>query len=241
MPPTTPRCAGSDGVSFAALRAAMPVWRPAFLARISHTHGPKRTPGNRNLLTRKTVTREARIPTDLTACRIWNTDSQLVAVKEQVFTGPPPSRWCRRSGNADLWPVLPVGAGTARWRRAESRIATHRDGFPSRRCPHPRRWRFRARPRFRSVSIAPLAPLAGRCSAQFSRWGLPCLRVAPPGGMGARRHVQRPRGAFCDSASAPEVERCGLAWMTLRHPRCLLRHAGIGDGSFAPLRGAMPV
>ena len=167
MPPTTPRCAGSDGVSFAALRAAMPVWRPAFLARISHTHGPKRTPGNRNLLTRKTVTREARIPTDLTACRIGNTDSQLVAVKEQVFTGPPPSRWCRRSGSphrenwADLWPVLPVGAGTARRRRAESRIATHRDGFPSRRCPHPRRWRFRARPRFRSVSIAPLAPLRG--------------------------------------------------------------------------------
>ena len=33
--------------------------------------------------------------------------------------------------------------------------------FPSRRCPHPRRWRSRARPRFRSVSIAPLAPLCG--------------------------------------------------------------------------------
>ncbi len=93
--------------------------------------------------------------------------------------------------------------------------------FPSRRCPHPRRWRSRARPRFRSVSIAPLAPLCGAVpgptgrtaqrSAQFSRWGLPCLRVAPPGGMGAMRHVQRPRGAFCDSASAPEVEKCGLA------------------------------
>ena len=33
--------------------------------------------------------------------------------------------------------------------------------FPSRHCPHPRRWRSRARPRFRSVSIAPLAPLRG--------------------------------------------------------------------------------
>ena len=29
---------------------------------------------------------------------------------------------------ADLWPVLPVGAGTARRRRAESRLAKHRDG-----------------------------------------------------------------------------------------------------------------
>ena len=238
MPPTTPRCAGSDGVSFAALRAAMPVWRPAFLARISHTHGPKRTPGNRNLLTRKTVTREARIPTDLTACRIWNTDSQLVAVKEQVFTGPPPSRWCRRSGNADLWPVLPVGAGTARRRRAESRIATHRDGFPSRRCPHPRRWRFRARPRFRSVSIAPLAPLRGAVPTGGRR-SLACasLRLVAwaPGAMFSVRVAPS-----ATRRALPRLERCGLAWMTLRRPRCLLRHAGIGDGSFAPLRGAMP-
>ena len=51
---------------------------------------------------------------------------------------------------------------------------------------------------------------ADRRSAQFSRWGLPCLRVAPSGGLGAMRHVQRPRGAFCDSASAPEYEKCGL-------------------------------
>ena len=54
------------------------------LARISHTHGPKCTPGNRNLLTRKTVTGEARIPIDLTACRIGSSDFQLVAVKKQV-------------------------------------------------------------------------------------------------------------------------------------------------------------
>ena len=90
--------------------------------------------------------------------------------------------------------------------------------FPSRRCPHPRRWRSRARPHFRSVSIAPLAPLrgtvpaptgrTGQRSAQFSRWGLPCLRVAPPG-HGRHAPVQRPRGAFCDSASAPEVEKSG--------------------------------
>ena len=91
--------------------------------------------------------------------------------------------------------------------------------FLSRRCPHPRRWRFRARPRFRSVSIAPLAPLrgavpaptgrTGRRSAQFSRWGLPCLRVAPPGGMSARRHVQRRRGAFCVLAGFEKVPLLG--------------------------------
>ena len=41
------------------------------------------------------------------------------------------------------------------------------------------------------------------------RSAFPCLRVAPPGGLGAMRHVHRPRGAFCDSASAPEYERSG--------------------------------
>ena len=70
--------------------------------RISHTHGPRRTPGNRNLLTRKTVTREARVPTDLTACRMGDTDFQLVAVKEQVSRVRHHARWRRRSGNADL-------------------------------------------------------------------------------------------------------------------------------------------
>ena len=91
---------------------------PGGLARISHTHGPKRTPRNRNLLTRKTVTREARIPTDLTACRMGDTDFQLVAVKAQVSQVRHHARWRRRSGNADLWPVLPVGAGTAARRAA---------------------------------------------------------------------------------------------------------------------------
>ena len=37
------------------------------------------------------------------------------------------------------------------------------------------------------------------------------------------------------------AKRGADGWVVLRHPRCLLRDAGIGDGSFAPLRGAMPV
>ena len=49
------------------------------LSRISHTHGLKSTLGNRNLLTRKTVTREARVLTDLTACRMGTqTSSSLL-------------------------------------------------------------------------------------------------------------------------------------------------------------------
>ena len=60
----------------------------------------------------------------------------------------PASRWRRRSGS----PHRPPEAGGVAYR--------HPPGwFPSRHCPHPRRWRSRARPRFRSVSIAPLAPL----------------------------------------------------------------------------------
>ena len=95
--------------------------------------------------------------------------------------------------------------------------------FPSRRCPHPRRWRFRARPRFRSVSIAPLAPLrgavpaptgrTGRRSAQFSRWGLPCLRVAPPGGLGAMRQFS--------VRVAPSATRRALPSMRNPDERCL--------------------
>ena len=64
---------------------ALPATVP-LLARISHTHGPKCTPGNRNLLTRKTVTGEARIPIDLTACRIGSSDFQLVAVKKRLVS-----------------------------------------------------------------------------------------------------------------------------------------------------------
>ena len=84
------------------------------LARISHTHGPKRTPRNRNLLSGVTVTREARTLTGVTGCGMGDTDLQPVAVKEQV-----------------------------------SQVRHHPDGA------------------------------AGR--------GFPCLRVAPPGGMGAMR------------------------------------------------------
>ena len=54
------------------------------LALISHTHGPKRTPRNRNLLSGATVTREARTLTGVTGCGIGNMDFQLDAVKEQV-------------------------------------------------------------------------------------------------------------------------------------------------------------
>ena len=89
------------------------------VARISHTHGPKRTPGNRNLLTRKTVTREARIPTDLTACRMGDTDFQLVAVKEQVSQVRHHARWRRRSGSPhrENWPEVgvPLPARRSAW------------------------------------------------------------------------------------------------------------------------------
>ena len=82
----------------------------------------------------------------------------------------------------------------------------------------------------------PSAGCADRRSAQFSRWGLPCLRVAPPGGLGARRHVQRPRGAFCDSASAPEYEKSGLGIRTLRQtlPRHRLHEAPSHPGADHP-------
>ena len=87
--------------------------------RISHTHGPKRTPGNRNLLTRKTVTREARIPTDLTACRMGDTDFQLVAVKEQVSQVRHHARWRRRLGSPhrENWPEVgvPLPARRSAW------------------------------------------------------------------------------------------------------------------------------
>ena len=68
--------------------------------------------------------------------------------------------------------------------------------------------RSKPSPRFLSVGGTPFrSPPA---SGADRRSAFPCLRVAPSGGLGAMRHVQRPRGAFCDSASAPEVET-GLA------------------------------
>ena len=117
----------------------------------------------------------------------------------------------RRKGNADLRPAQPAGGG-------RSRVSPHTGmvlvsalspsqevAFP---CPAalPLSQHCAARPASRGG--------ADRRSAQFSRWGLPCLRVAPPGGLGAMRHVQRPRGAFCDSASAPEYEKSGFGLAT---------------------------
>ena len=115
-------------------------------------------------------------------------------------------RWHRPPGNADLWPVLPVGAGTARRRRAESRIATHRDGSCLGAVPIP----------------GGGVPVPGRASAQSAlrrsprSAGLcrPEVGVPLPARRSAWWHgrdapVQRSRGAFCDSASASEVEKSG--------------------------------
>ena len=121
------------------------------LARISHTDGPKRT---RNLLMKKAVTREAKVLSDLTACRIGNTDFQLVAVKEEVLQARHHPDGAAGQGTPDLRSAPPAGGG-------RSRVSLRTGMVPSRHCPHSRRWRFRARPRFRSVRIAPPAPLCG--------------------------------------------------------------------------------
>ena len=55
--------------------------------------------------------------------------------------------------------------------------ADRRSAFPCLRR-HPDCWGFRRGCIFTATA---------QRSAQFSRWGLPCLRVAPPGGMGAMR------------------------------------------------------
>ena len=196
------------------------------LARISHTHGPKRTPRNRNLLTRTTVTREARISTDLTACRMGNTDFRLVAVKDQVPQVRHHARWRRRSGKADLWPVLPVGAGTAvrrvaggslpsafTGRRHGARSAansvchsnvriTPNAGIPAEKEP-PRNWGSFPPPAFGGLcrpEVGPVLPVGAPLPARRSAWW-----------HGHHALVQRPRGAFCDPASAPEYEKSGLA------------------------------
>ena len=49
-----------------------PGFRHRLLARISHTHGPERTPRHRNLLTGMPVTRNARALIDVTGCG-WGT------------------------------------------------------------------------------------------------------------------------------------------------------------------------
>ena len=187
------------------------------LPRISHTHGPKCTPGNRNLLTRKTVTREARVPADLTACRMGDTDFQLVAVKEQVSQVRHHARWRRRSGNADLRSAQrPAGPRAAHCRppsrgagmgptalRTVSAIPMYGSrrtlGFPPRRnhlgTEGPSR-----RP--------PSAGCADRRSA------FPCLRVAPPGGMGAMRQFSVRVAPSATRRALPSMRNAGYRTVT---------------------------
>ena len=192
--------------------SARKLLRRRLRARISHTHGPKRTPGNRNLLTRKTVTREARIPTDLTACRMGDTDFQLVAVKEQVSQVRHHARWRRRSGNADLRSAQrPAGPQAAHCRAFTGRRhgahsaangvchsnvrITPNAGIPAEKEP-PRN----------SGSFPPPA-FGGLCRPEV---GVPLPARRSAWWRGRHAQVQRSRGAFCDSASAPEYEKCEL-------------------------------
>ena len=80
-------------------------------------------------------------------------------------------------------------------------------------------------------------PSAG-CADQRSAF--PCLRVAPPGGLGAMRHVQRPRGAFCDSASAPEYETSGLVDHLCTTTGVVAHEPAPGDPHSAGPRGVPP-
>ena len=111
--------------------------RPGSLTRISHTHGPKHTPRNHNLLSGLTVPREARTLTGVTGCGMGDIDLQPVAVRQQV-----------------------------------SQVRHHPDGAAGQGAPLP---------------------------ARRSAWR-----------HGRQAPVQRPRGAFGDSASVPEYEESGL-------------------------------
>ena len=138
-----------------------PPWpREEVPARISHTHGPKRTPRNRNLLNGVTVPREARTLTGVTGCGM---------------------------GDTDLQPVLPLGAGTACRRRAESRIATHRDGSRLGAVPIP----------------GGGVPVPGRTSAQSALRRSPRFagRCRPPPGELARGRPSSPGGGSLACAS----------------------------------------
>ena len=189
------------------------------LARISHTHGPKRTPRNRNLLSRVTVPREARTLTGVTGCGMGDTDLQPVAVKEQVsqvrhHPDGAAGQGTPTSGQFSRWgPAQPAGGG-------RSRVSPHTG--------------WSGRSRLGAVAIpGGGVPVPGGASAQsalrrsprFAGLCRPEGRPSSPGGapLPARRSawwhghqapVQRPRGAFCDSASAPEYEKSELVSWT---------------------------
>ena len=55
----------------------------------------------------------------------------------------------------------------------------------------------------------PSAGCADRRSAQFSRWGLPCLRVAPPGGMGAMRQFSVRVAPSATRRALPSLRNAG--------------------------------
>ena len=161
-----------------------------------------------------------------------DTDFQLVAVKEQVSQVRHHARWRRRSGSphrenwADLRPVLPVGVGIAARRAAGGSLPsaftgrrhgarsaangvchsnvriTPNAGIPAEKEP-PRNWGSFPPPAFGGLcrpEVGPVLPVGAPLPARRSAWW-----------HGRHAPVQRPRGAFCDSASAPEVEKCGLA------------------------------
>ena len=169
-----------------------------------------------------TVTREARTLTGVTECGIGETDLQPVAAKEQVsqvrhHPDGAVGQGTSTSGQFSRWgPAQPAGGGRSRVSPPTgmvpvSALSPSQEGgvpVPGRASAQSA---LRRSPRF-----------AGRCRPEVG----PVLPVGAP--LPARRsawwhgrhtrHVQRPRGAFCDSASAPEYEKCGLAPATPGRP-----------------------
>ena len=211
-----------------------------------------------------TVTREARTLTGVTECGIGETDLQPVAAKRAGLTGTPPSRWWRWSGSphredwADLRPVavkMPPHAGTptvqmaplARERRplvgTAARSAakgvyhaavrmTLNAGVPAERRTTPELGSFPP-PAFGGLCRPPPGELArGRPSSPGGA-PVPARRSAWWHGRHTR-HVQRPRGAFCDSASAPEYEKCGLAPTSPGLPVRYRAQMGLGESFDTP-------
>ena len=84
---------------------------------------------------------------------------------------------------------------------------------------HAERWTWDSRREGTTseLGVLPAARLRRAVPAPTGRTGqrsaFPCLRVDSAWWHGRHAPVQRPRGAFCDSVSAPEYEKCGLhAW-----------------------------